>query len=185
VRKRLRALPENAVVLFEDETDLLLFPPLWAGWAKRGSRKTVLLSGYNKRQVVFGALNIKSGYLLLQPYERQRALEFQDFLDVVRWHYRMAPIAMVLDGDPSHIAKESQEYASDHEIELCWLPVRSPELNPLERLWRKGKMRVCANHQYRSIEEQTERFMSCLLARTADETLLTSGVASDEFWVFR
>lgn len=171
-------------MLFEDETDLLLFPRLWAGWAQRGKSKTVVLSGFNARQVVFGALNIKSGHLLLLPQERQRALDFQDFLDVVRCHYRKGVIAMLLDEDPSHIAQETQECASDQDIELLWLPLRSPQLNPMERLWRLAKKNVCANFQHPDVEQQTNKFMEYLLSLSPDETLLSSGVASENFWIF-
>jgi len=45
--------------LFEDETDLLLFPPLRAGWAQRGKSAEVPLSGRNARWVVFGAVAVR------------------------------------------------------------------------------------------------------------------------------
>jgi hypothetical protein len=49
------------VVLAEDETDLLLFPPLRAGWSKRGAATEVRLSGRNAKRVVFGATNLRPG----------------------------------------------------------------------------------------------------------------------------
>ena len=36
IRRQIRALPPHSVVLAQDETDLLLFPPLRAAWSKRG-----------------------------------------------------------------------------------------------------------------------------------------------------
>jgi transposase len=178
-------LPENAVVLFEDETDLVLFPPLWAAWSKRGQSKPVLLSGYNARRVVFGGLNAKTGHLLLVPEGRQRAVDFQNFLDVVRWHYRSRWVVMLLDEDASHTAIDSQACACDHDIELWWLPRRSPELNPIERLWQAAKKRVCANYQHPDIEAQTMEFMHYLIGLSPVETLLTSGITSDNFWLLR
>src|SRR5262249_55923819 len=35
IRRKVRSLPEACAKLFEDETDLLLFPPLRAGWFPR------------------------------------------------------------------------------------------------------------------------------------------------------
>jgi hypothetical protein len=49
------------VLLVEDETDLLLFPPLRAGWALRGRPREAPISGQNDRQVVFGAMNLCTG----------------------------------------------------------------------------------------------------------------------------
>ena len=152
LRKRLRLLPETAIVLFEDETDLVLFPPLWAAWAKRGQSKTVSLCGSNARRVVFGSLHAKTGHLVLVPQERQRALDFQNFLDIVRSHYWGRSLVMLLDEDASHTAIDSQECARELGIELWWLPQRSPELNPLERLWHAGKKETCANYQHPDID---------------------------------
>jgi hypothetical protein len=47
------------VLLAEDETDVRLFPPLRAGWAKRGEQVRVPLSGRNALRVIFGALNLR------------------------------------------------------------------------------------------------------------------------------
>jgi transposase len=185
LRKNLRLLPERAVVLFEDETDLLLFPPLWAGWSRKGQTQTVLLSGCNARSVMYGALNAKSGHLLLMTQERQRAIEFQNFLDIIREHYRSVPVVLLLDEDSSHTAAASQEYAQDLDIRLWWLPLRSPELNPLERLWQAGKKDVCANYQHENLEEEAEEFASYLIELSAAETLLLSGLLSEDFWLLR
>jgi hypothetical protein len=100
-------LPARSVVLAEDETDLLLFPPLRAAWSPRGHPKEVLPSGRNGRRVVFGAMNLRTGHRLLLPRERQRAGDFQAFLRVVHGSYRGWHVAMVLDEDPSHTAKGS------------------------------------------------------------------------------
>src|SRR5437588_787451 len=86
-------------LLAEDETDLLLFPPLRAGWALRGRPAEVPLSGRNARRVVFGALNLRTGYRLLLDREHQRAGDFQAFLRFVRSHYRGWHVVMLLDED--------------------------------------------------------------------------------------
>jgi hypothetical protein len=185
LQKALRLLPENAVVLFEDETDLVLFPPLWAGWSKKGQPQKVLLSGCNARLVMYGALNAKTGHLILMPQARQRAMEFQNFLDVIREHYRHQPVVLLLDEDSSHTAADSQECAENYDIQLWWLPLRSPELNPLERLWQAGKKDICANYQHENLEEESTEFASSLLELSAAETLLLSGILSQDFWLLR
>src|SRR5438552_9924605 len=44
IRRQIGALPRRSVVLAEDETDLLLFPPLRAGWSKRGEVAKIWVS---------------------------------------------------------------------------------------------------------------------------------------------
>ena len=81
--------------------------------------------------------------------------------------------------------RDSQECASEHEIELWWLPVCSPELNPLERLWEIGKQHVCTNYQHPSIEPQTAEFSEYLLRLSNLDTLITSGITSKNFWLLK
>src|SRR6266446_705344 len=88
IRRRLKNLPPHSVTLVEDETDLLLFPPLRAAWALRGQPAPVPISGLNAKRVVFGVLNIKTGNRLLWAMLRHRATDFQEFLEVVRWYHR-------------------------------------------------------------------------------------------------
>ena len=61
----MRALTPRTVLLALDETDLLLLPPLRAGWARRGQPAPVPLSGQNARRTVFGSLNLRTGHVLL------------------------------------------------------------------------------------------------------------------------
>jgi hypothetical protein len=172
-------------VLAEDETDLLLLPPLRGGWARRGEPFPVPISGRNARRVIFGALSLRTGHRLLLPRERQRAGDFQAFLRHVRRHYRRWPVAMLLDEDPSHTAKGSASLAEELEIELIWLPKRAPELNPIEGLWGDGKDVVCADHQYGSIDEQVRRYVAYLAALSNREALKKAGVLSEDFWLKR
>src|SRR5436309_15877672 len=80
IRRAIRALPRRSVVLAQDETDLLLFPPLRAGWSKRGAAAEVRVSGRNAKRVVFGALNLRTGHRLLVPRPKGRGADFRAFL---------------------------------------------------------------------------------------------------------
>src|SRR3954465_5678078 len=79
--RQIQGLPTFTQVLAQDETDLLLFPPLRSGWARRGQAATVLISGANARRTVSGALHLRTGHLLCLEQTRKRAREFQEFLD--------------------------------------------------------------------------------------------------------
>jgi len=102
---------------------------------------------------------------------------------MVHQHYRAWPVALLLDEGPSHTAHKSQRIAADLEMELLWLPKRSPELNPLEGLWGDGKDHVCANRQYATIEDEVERFIDYLQNLPSHAALEKAGVLSDDFWL--
>lgn len=176
-------MPATTAILAEDETDLLLLPPLRGGWGRRGEALPVPISGRNARRVIFGALSLRTGHRLLLPRERQRAGDFQEFLRHVRHRYRRWDVAMLLDEDPSHTAKGSVGLAEELAIELLWLPKRAPELNPVEGLWGDGKDVVCADHQYESIDDQEERFVAYLTGLSNRDALRKAGVLSEDFWL--
>lgn len=154
-------------MLAQDETDLLLFPTLHFVWAKRGEQAKVWLTGRNARRVLFGALNLRTGRLVLLARVQQRAPDFGAFLREVHRRYRGRPIVLVLHEDPSHTARASQRLAATLGITLLWLPKRSPELNPMDHLWQSVKQKVCANHQETNIDALVAVSVTCAASRSA------------------
>lgn len=184
ILRQIRGLPPGTALLAEDETDVLLLPVLRAGWALRGQPAEVPISGKNARRTVFGALNLRTGHLLSLDQTRKRALEFQEFLDFVHWHYRTGPVAMLLDENSAHQSEESQSLAEDLDIQLLWLPKRSPHLNPVDRLWGKGKAAVCANLQ-QTIDMQVDQLIGYYQDLSPTERLRKAGMFSPTFWLYQ
>jgi hypothetical protein len=104
-------------------------------------------------------------------------------LELIRHHYRGRHVALLLDENPSHTAKASQQLADDLRIELLWLPKRAPELNPLDELWGQGKDIVSANLQYPTIDDHLHAFIEYLECLTNWEARYTAGILSDHFWL--
>lgn len=171
------------MLLAEDETDLLLFPPLRAAWSLRGRPAAVWLSGRNARRVVFGAMNLWTGRRLFLARPHQRAGDFQAFLELLHQRYRGWHVALLLDEDPSHTARGSVTLAERFDIECLWLPKRSPQLNPMETLWGQGKDIISANKQPATIEDHVGRFIRYLAHLSDGEALETAGVFSGNFWL--
>ena len=176
-------MPPGWVKLFEDETDLLLFPPLRRAWGLRGQRVEVPISGFNARRVVFGTINIETGRRLFLTRPRQRGEDFRTFLPMIRSPYRGRHVALLLDEDPSPTAGGSQDMAAALGIRLFWLPKRCPELNGMDHWWGHGKDHVCANRQYSGIDEEVERFIQYLQGLTNRDALRQAGILSEEFWL--
>jgi len=175
----------RSVVLFEDETDLLLLPPLRAAWTLRGKPAHVPITGVNAKRVVWGVLNVLTGYRLLWESAKQRAEDFCDFLEIVSSHFRGWHVALLLDSDSSHTAGISQDEADELDIEMIPMPMRSPHLNPLDHLWRHAKQDVCSDRQYDSLDEEVSAFTNYIYALSPKETLVKAGVYSGNFWLFR
>lgn len=171
------------MALFEDETDLLLFPPLAGTWGRRGVPIPVPISGANARRVFYGSIALVSGHRVAQIQERQRAANFWDFLEYLRWCYRGWYVVLLLDPDASHTAFESLQAADELEIELDLLPKRAPELNGMDQLFRRGKRLVSANRQYPDVDEHAARFLHWMLELSPAQALTMAGIRSEHFWL--
>jgi transposase len=183
IRRWLRRLPPRTAKLAEDETDLRLFPPLRAGWALRGREAPVPIGGRTAKRVLFGAINIETGRRVFLARRRGRGVEFEEFLEELRWYYRGRDVVLLLDEDSIHTAGDSEAAAEELDIILVWLPIRSPHLNPMDHLWRHGKQVMAANYQYASIEKQVEQFIDYLSGLSAYEALTKAGIFAENFWL--
>jgi transposase len=185
LRKKVRNLPAGCAKLFEDETDLLLFPPLRAGWFPRGKAARVPISGVNAKRTIFGTIDVTTGRRIFVPRDGACAVDHQALLRQIRSEYGRRKVALLLDRASRHTAGESQGEAAKLDIELLWLPSHCVNVNPMDRLWEAGKDRICANKQHASIDHQAQLFIAYLLSLAPREAHQRAGILSKNFWLFR
>jgi transposase len=87
----------------------------------------------------FYAINGKS---ILSFPERQRATDICDFLNDIRKSNPQGKIAIILDNFKSHHARIVKETAKMLNMCLIFLPPYSPDLNPIEFIWKSIKKQV-------------------------------------------
>lgn len=84
----------------------------------------------------FYALNGKS---LIAFKENSKKQSVCDFLEQIRDANQGKYIIVILDNFKSHWAKNTREKASKLNISLVFLPPYSPDLNPIEFIWKSIK----------------------------------------------
>ncbi len=84
-----------------------------------------------------------------------KADDFCEFLNLVRSSNPINRICLILDNFATHRAKRVREKAEELNIELIYLPPYSPDLNPIEYLWKSIK-RIISASEIESKEELLE-----------------------------
>jgi transposase len=171
------------VVLFEDETILRLFPPLRAKWAKRGTQPLVRISGANSRRVMFAIINPKTGHRVVMRGKSMRQAEFQAFLRLLHQRYHGRPLTLILDEAGCHKAQATSRLAAKLHIDRLYLPKQSPELNPVDHLWRPAKNNIAANRQYKNVDQEAGMVEAFIHHLSPMKTLRLAGILAKDFWL--
>lgn len=167
-----------------DETARREFPPLRAGWSKRGEPAIVLISGRNKRRTILGALNATTGELVHTVRERCRTDDVVAAVLALGAVRPEVPKLLIWDNAPPHHPHRVRDAAHAAGITLAFLPFRAPELMPLEELWRGRKQTVAANRSYASLTVGVDRALAWLDAMSDTERHRRCGLqASKYLWL--
>lgn len=164
-----------------DETALREFPPLRAGWSQSGAPAVVLISGRNQRRTILGALNAATGEVGRTVRERCRTDDVLAAVEQVGAVRPDVPKLLIWDNAPPHHPHRVRDAAQAAGITLAFLPFRSPELMPLEELWRGLKAVVAANRCYPSLEELADRAVDWLDAMSDEDRHRRCGLQSSKF----
>lgn len=120
-------------------------------WVPPEETDPVLLHAPTRKSVaLFGAVNLRRGRLVAQQNAKFDANSFKDFL--VRLLRHRSPgrrMIVILDNARYHHARLLASFLREHrrELRLDFLPPYSPDLNPIERVWKLAR-RMCTHNQY-------------------------------------
>jgi transposase len=120
-------------------------------WVPPEETDPILLHAPTRKSVaLFGAVNLRNGQLVTQFSPKFNAITFGDFLKKLqrrrRAHRRQL---LILDNARYHHAKLLKPFlwTRRRALSLVFLPPYSPDLNPIERVWKLAR-RLCTHNQY-------------------------------------
>ena len=173
IRELLRDLPDDEAAVFQDEVDLNLNPDIGCMWMERGQQAQVVTPGDNVKRYLSGSMSWRTGELVVTPGTRRNAELFVAHLEELRRRFRYCRrVHVICDNARFHTAEGSRvvrRYLAAHgdRIVLHYLPTRSPQDNPIERVWWHLHEEITRNHQCRSIEELVKLTLAWLDERGA------------------
>jgi Transposase and inactivated derivatives len=181
-RKRLAAIveavaeaDEETSVLVEDETILKRFPPLRRMWQPVGEQRAARVPDENDDFTLYGTLDLTSGQTYVEAFEKGRSDYTIEYLESLLEQTK-GKILLVWDQATWHTYGQVTEWLDGTDrIETYLLPVRSPEANPMEDLWRELKEQVAACLE-RSLDALLESCQKYFEALSPEQSLRTAGL---------
>jgi len=158
--KLLNETPENEPILFGDGVHPTMATKVTYGWIRTGPNKPIATTASRTRMNLMGALNLETMQVTIGSYETINSETMVMYFDQLREAYPTAPkIHLILDRGPYNISAVTQEAAKKRGIELHYLPSYSPNLNPIERLWKVMNEHVRNNRFFESAKEFRREIM--------------------------
>jgi transposase len=128
------------------------------GWIRKGQRKLIPTTARQPRMTITGAYQLAGQQFVYQESERVNSASMASFLYKLRGeHPEGQCIHLIWDNAGSHYGKEVKEAAKKLNIKLHYLPPYSPNLNPIERVWKIFRERVTYNKYYATAMEFREK----------------------------
>ena len=116
------------------------------GWIRKGTNKTLSTTGNQKRMHIIGAIQLDTLHLVQADKTQVDGASIVEFLQQLE---QATPdkrrIYLICDNARYHRSKVVKTYLESSKIRLVFLPPYSPNLNPIERLWKFLHNRVTAN----------------------------------------
>jgi transposase len=175
LHQQLSDLPDDAVVLAEDETHINLLPWVRAAWILRGQRQQVMTPGKNRRRTIFGAVDLYSGRFLYQVTRKAISASFTGFCEQLLAAYPAAPVvAVICDNVIIHRSKIVQRWLQTHpRLRVLHGARYSPHDNPVERIWGALKAWL-ANNPTLTIQGRVRQVHAFFRQRTIAQLLATA-----------
>ena len=145
-------------ILFIDSVHPTMASKISRGWIAKKADKFFPTTASRTRMNIAGAIELSKMKIITRDYETINAQSIISFLTDVRASYKeVAKIHIILDQSGYHKSHDLSKYAKNNGIELHFLPPYSPNLNPIERLWKVMNEEARNNYYFKSAKEFRER----------------------------
>lgn len=135
-------------VFYEDEVDINFNPKMGSDWYFKGQQKRIITPGKNQKYYLVGCFDIQTGKIVYTGYSRKNSQLFINMLEELKHRYCHAKtLTIILDNYSIHTSKPVKSWLKQNPtVTLLFLPVYSPWLNKIERLWQSLHETVTRNH---------------------------------------
>jgi transposase len=180
-RKLKTRMSEKEEIYFCDATHPAYQSQVVCGWFRKGQTKTLPSTNKQQRLHFAGALSLKTMKIVVKDYPKIDRLSIIDFFKHLESFIKAQTIHVICDNGREYKNKDVEEYLKTSKIKIHYLPAYSPNLNPIERLWKILREHVCYNHYYEDFSEFKNAVCSFLFEKIPKLTVLLKKRINDDF----
>lgn len=170
----------DTIILCEDEMVLSTQTTFQKIWLPQGEYPKIEVSNKKENRSIYGFLNIKNGTEHAFKTDWQNMYITAEILKNIRKIYPREKLLLLWDGPGWHRGKEVISFIKqDGRVATLHFPKYSPEENPQEHVWKKGRSAVTHNFTINDIDETTDEFVKYLNANKFNYSLLGLNLMSD------
>ena len=134
-------------------------------WVPPEDKDPILLHAPTRKSIAcFGAVNLRTGKFVRRMCEVFNAETFKQFLEQLLRHRTPGRrMIIVLDNARYHHAVLLAPFLRKHarELQLLFLPPYSPQLAPIERVWKLTRRLATHNRYFPILEHVVETVNAC------------------------
>lgn len=134
-------------------------------WCKKGTRPSTPCHHIREYRHAYGAVEPLTGEscFLVMPYCNTECMNV--FLDELSKTYPRDMIILVCDGAAWHKANALDVPSN---IRLIFIPPYTPEMNPIEQIWKEIRKRGFRNEVFNTLDKVVDRLCETICSLTAD-----------------
>lgn len=175
-------LEEDEHIVFMDAVHPTQSTKLSYGWIRKGKEKAIATNGSRTRMNIVGGIELgQLSKAIIREYETVNGDSLCDYLRALRQAYGDKRLHVVLDGAGYHKSAVFKALAEELNITLHTLPPYSPNLNPIERLWKVMNREVRNNRFFSSAKEFKARIREFFDIRLPDIAKTLDSWINDNF----
>ena len=149
--------PKNEPIFFIDGVHPTMATKSTRGWIAKGIDKVIPMTASRTRMNIMGAIELSTMGVFHSEHETINASSVIELFSQLKRAYPTAKkLHIILDQAGYHRSEELAAYTKANNIQLHFLPSYSPNLNPIERLWKVMNEQVRNNRYFKSAKEFRE-----------------------------
>ena len=152
-------------LMFQDEAGFGRINKPKHCWCRKGVRPRVPCHHIRQYRYAYGAVDPVSGdgYFLILPYCNTVCMNI--FLEHLSAAYPDDYIILVCDGAAWHKSGSLRVYPN---IELMFIPPYTPEMNPIEQIWKELRARGFHNEVFQTLDKVVDRLCNTIRCLTRE-----------------